>query len=283
MSNYYYKGTSLSDLFLSGSTSVSSYYGNFPQFTTTTNLAAKIDTVIPYQISGSSITTGYTISGNSTTYNSSSTVPLPTWCNAIKTIITTPSGNSGTSGNNGTTNNQTFPVDFKFNYINVAGVQIPTGFSFNTVNYTATGGTGGAGGSAGTGLSVQLQSPTPYIFNTGTNFSTSISSNQIQLSSSNENLFTVNSGTSGTSGTPGTSGNINYNSATIPKIPLIPIPGLPFTVYYNITANPGSNGTSGTPGTPGTYTNGLSNNNYTIAGTPITTTTNNCQVYFFET
>jgi hypothetical protein len=294
---YYYKNVDISDLFASGSINIDSSYNNFPVFLTTTNLAAKIDTTIPYEISGSSITDIYSISGNSETLNATGNFTLPTWCNAIKTIITTPSGNSGTPGNNGTTNNQTFPIDFQFNKSApipgnpTLGIPptpgIPIGFSFNTVNKTAPGGNGGTGGSAGTGLSVQLQSPTPYIFNTGTNFSTSISSNQIQLSSSNGNLFTVNSGTSGTPGTNGGNGNFSYNSVTIPNPNIlgvtIPISGLPFTVYYNITANPGSDGTPGTPGTSGTYTNGLSNNNYTIAGAPITTTTNNCQVYFFET
>jgi hypothetical protein len=292
MSYYFYKNVNISDLFASGSTSIGSSYENFPTFLTTTNLAAKIDTVIPYQISGTSITSGYSISGNSTTYNSNSSVSLPTWCNAIKTIITTPSGSSGANGNNGNSQNLNLAIGINANKSSpVPGFPplgippipgIPTGFNITYSNYQANGGSGGTGGSGGAGLSVQLQSPSPYIFNTGTSFSTNISSNEIQLNSTNENLFTVNSGSPGNSGNNGNDGVINSTGVTI-GIPGFPIPGLPVEIFTSINPVPGNNGNNGNAGSSGTYTTNLSNNNYTITSNSITTTTNNCQVYFFTT
>jgi len=298
--SYYYKNVNISDLFATGSSSIDTSYENFPTFSTTTNLAAKIDTVIPYQISGSSITDIYSISGNSETLNTTGNFTLPSWCDAVKTIIETspgaqgPTGPKGDTGPEGATNNLKVPIGFKF--LTYSG--FPYAITITMGNYTAyggpggPGGNGGAGGPGGPGINVELQ--TPYVFNSDS-FSSTLTTNSTTLTDNiNGTLITANSGQdgptgpSGGKGGSGNNGNINYANKT--KIPgsLIFQPGIPIYIYGDVSETNGNTGPSGSDASPsnitgpsGSYTSNL--NNYTIQSNNSSSANNSCQLYYFLT
>lgn len=381
---YYYKNINLSDLFEPGTISINDNYKNFPNFSETNNLAAKIDTNLPYKISGQPISSLYSISATSQTLDGPGTFSLPVWCNSIKTIIQVPTANNGSSGNDGNSLTKTFKTGYNVNYIpgnapvtnpgvpgnytpgipgnyngtspinnpaipgnitpgipgyyngtqpytTIFGTTIPgipgnynegtppidngtpasttpgipgnynqptspiyngipesttpgtapqaIGYTEVNQTYTANGGKGGAGGKGGTGLSVQICSPTPYIFNTPTTFSYSVNNLVSQFNSSNKgSLISVNLAQSGNSGTPGNDGNIDPGPATSFRTD---DNGSIVEYYANVRVINGNDGTPGNDGSSATVTLSPELSNLTINQT--TANNSRCQIYYFYT
>lgn len=264
MSKYYYKGNDISGMISSGNSSVSSFQG-FPSFSTTNNNYDKIDVGFANVFTDTAgLIANRNIKANSTTVSSQGTsqISIPTWCNAIKVVVSSSAGDKGQVGGTGTSHNNAGGGNK-----GTKGEKGADGQRNGTKRTPGQGGQGGEGGSGGSGANggqggqggeggdggdgISIYSNNVYVFPSAT-ISTTISGGTANLSvaQSNTSIFQITSN-AGQSGIIGSKGN-QANSANGGQ------PGgkgskgsAGYNSYNTQQGNNGSKGTTGAAGAQG--------------------------------